>query len=214
MKFDTATPFCKLCFRPLEPCSFHRFFHRGGSICYRCFSQFSPCWIPFKIEGVPCLALYSYNEAVRNALYQFKGCGDIELAPVFLERVLFFLKWRYRDYVMVPAPSSPSHDAKRGFNQVVEMFRALNRPMLFPIAKPFEMKQSDLNAKQRARVGEYLRWDDAKTVKGKRVLLVDDVCTTGSTLRACIRLLRRHGAKKIRVLVMSKVIQKGKGDGL
>lgn len=166
------------------------------------------------MENVPCVALYQYNETIRNALYQFKGCGDIELASVFLERILLFLKIRYRHYVVVPAPSSPSHDEQRGFNQVVEMFRHLGLPMQSPITKPFEMKQSDLNAKERARIGEFLRFDETRSIAGKPVLLVDDVCTTCSTLRACIRLLKQHGAKKIRVLVMAKVIQKGKGDGL
>ena len=214
MKSDTATPFCKLCFHPLEPCSFHRVFRRNCSVCYRCFSKFSPRWFRFKMEGVSCLAIYPYNETIRNALYQFKGCGDIELAPVFLERILFFLKLKYRHYVIVPVPSSPSHDEERGFNQVVEMFRNLNLPMQFPITKPFEMKQSDLNAKQRARIGDFLRFDETKKITNKPVLLVDDVCTTGSTLKACIRLLKQHGVKKIQVLVMSKVIQRGKGDGL
>ena len=57
-------------------------------------------------------------------------------------------------------------------------------------------------------------FDETKKITNKPVLLVDDVCTTGSTLKACIRLLKQHGVKKIQVLVMSKVIQRGKGDGL
>jgi len=49
------------------------------------------------------------------------------------------------------------------------------------------------------------RWADA--VAGRRVLLVDDVLTTGATVEECARVLRRHGAAGVDVLTLARVVR-------
>lgn len=212
MKSDTAIPFCKKCFKRIEMDSLHAFFSSSPTLCHQCYEELTPIYEKFRVLGCPAVAVYPYHQAFQSLLYQFKGCGDIELASVFLERTIWFLKIRYFSYVIVPVPSSPQHDEARGFNQVVEVCRTIGLPISRSITKPFEHKQSDHNKKERENVGKFLRFDEKKPVEGKKILLVDDVYTTGSTVRACIKMLKAHGAKKIAVLLLSRVPPSGREE--
>lgn len=173
-----------------------------------------PRFLHWKECGVRCYALFAYSEEVRSLLYQFKGCGDVELRSIFFEHSLFLWKIRFHGYALVPVPSSASRDSARGFNQVREMFACFGLPEISAIEKLGEGKQSDLSVSERAKVGQYLRFKEDFSVKNKKILLVDDVYTTGSTARACIQLLKRHGCTKIAFLAMAKTMPKHKERGI
>ena len=106
---------------------------------------------------------------------------------------------------MIPAPSSKQSDQERGFNHVDEMFSILNLKVVKCIHKTAQVKQADLTTKERQQISKHLVIDDVD-LTNKKVLLVDDVFTTGSTIKAMIKLAKNKGAKKIKVLVMSKTI--------
>ncbi|MCF0112430.1 MAG: ComF family protein, partial [Bacilli bacterium] len=181
LKSDTATPFCRKCFQPIPENSYRSLAFGAPLICPNCYSELDPKFHRFRVKGARAMAIYFYNEAVRSAIYQCKGCGDIELAPVFLDYVLPVLRAFSRGCTIVPVPSSPSHDAERGFNHVVKMFESLRLPILPAILKPVESKQSDLSAKERQEVAKKLAWNGRISVAGKRILLCDDILTTGAT---------------------------------
>ena len=178
---------------------------KNPTICHDCLLNFGPVLNFFTIDGVECLHLYFYNEKVQELLYQFKGCSDYELRTVFLEYYLNYLKLKFYGYTIVPAPSSKESDENRGFNHVEEMFKILNLKMLNCIHKTKQRKQADLTTKERQKISEYLVIDDVD-LKHKKILLVDDVFTTGSTIKSMIKLAREKGVKKIKVLLMSKTI--------
>ena len=157
---------------------------------------------------MPCLALYFYNETIRTLLYQFKGCGDYELKDVFFAYPRHSLRLRFRGYHVVPAPSSRSHNEKRGFNQVQAMCECLQLPMLDCLEKTVDAKQSDLSAKERKKIGKYLAYRGPASLSDKKILLVDDVFTTGSTARGCLKLLASHHPKKLAFLTMAKTLLK------
>ena len=159
----------------------------------------------FYIDKIECFHLYFYTEKVQELLYQFKGCRDYELRTVFLEYYLSYLNFKFNGYEIIPAPSSKKSDEERGFNHVEEMFKNLKLKMNKCIHKTKQRKQADLTTKEREKIGEYLVIDDVD-LKHKKVLLVDDVYTTGSTIKSMIKLVKEKGAKKIKVLLMSKTI--------
>mgnify|MGYP003290160876 CR=1 FL=1 len=151
--------------------------------------------------------MYFYNDAVKEFLYQFKGCFDIELASVFLEYYLPFLKIKYRGYYLIPAPSYEEANITRGFNHVKEIFKSLNLPFIDCVKKLQNIKQADLNSQERKNIDKYLKIDNVDLTK-KKILIVDDVYTTGSTIKAIINLVKPLNPKKIQVLVMSKTQDK------
>ena len=175
------------------------------SLCAICFYGLRPKQIEWKIGSIHATSLYEYNEAIRSTLYQFKGAKDYELKNAFVIEQSHWLRVRYKGYVLVPAPSSPSHDLERGFNQVEEMFSCLGLPVVRCLKKTKESKQSDLSVEERKRVGKIISMQENGELRGKKVLFVDDVYTTGSTCKACLRLLKTAKPKRIEVLVMAKV---------
>ena len=111
----------------------------------------------------------------------------------------------FKGYEIIPAPSSKSSDKERGFNHVEEMFKNLHLKMNKCIHKTKQRKQADLTTKEREKIGQYLKIDNVDLTR-KKILLVDDVFTTGSTIKSMIKLVKEKGAKKIKVLLMSKTI--------
>ena len=159
----------------------------------------------FFVDNVECFHLYFYTEKIQEILYQFKGCKDYELKTVFLEYYKDYLNYKFKNYIMIPAPSYAKNDEERGFNHVQEIFSVLNLKMMKCIHKTKQVKQADLTTKEREKIGSVLVIDDVN-LSGKKILLVDDVFTTGSTIKAMIKLVREKGAKKVKVLLMSKTI--------
>ena len=176
--------------------------------CYSCLKEINPKFTRFKASGVNALSIYDYDDKIKSLLYQFKGCFDFELAPIFLEFPLPWLKLLYHGCYLIPAPSSASHNQTRGFNHVVEAFRLLGLPILEILEKTSDRKQTDCSLEERKTVGDIIRLTKKPNLKGKKILFVDDVFTTGSTAKACLKLIASLHPKKLQGLVLSKVIPK------
>ena len=195
---------CKICFKILKSNSFYEFFNGDSCICDQCQNKLAPKFIRFDVEGIKGLAVYEYDDNIKSLLYQFKGCYDIELSPIFFNRFKRELKLMYSGYVIVPAPSYIEDDEKRGFKHVVEMFKIINLPIVEVFKKISPFKQAEHTRRSRAEISKHLEIVNKEKVNNKKVLIVDDVCTTGSTLKALIRLVREANPKDIKILVMSK----------
>lgn len=174
-------------------------------LCPSCYRSLKPRFSAFRLDGKKAYSLYPYSEAFRNLLYRFKGCYDLALAPVFLCKTRIFLRFFFSSYVLVPAPSNEEDDIKRGFNHVHEIFKELGLPMSKAIAKTTRFKQAGSSREERLKVAERLALVDASGLKGRKVLFVDDVITTGSTARACRALIEEAGAKEVSFFFLSMV---------
>lgn len=173
-------------------------------MCDDCRNAFKIKYHRFKVKAYPALALYDYDEWIKKNLYQLKGCYDIELAPVFLEKMLLLLKIRYKGYNIVPVPSSDDDDKERGFNHVKEIFSSLKFKFLPIIKKKIHYKQSDQHIDQRGRIKDILFIKENVDLYGKHILIVDDVFTTGNTIKAMVDLVEQLHPKKIKILLIAK----------
>lgn len=174
------------------------------TICRQCLKDFSVIFESSRLNGVKVMTLYDYNETLKTTIYHLKGLKDIELAPLFLERYIPYLRAEYRDFVLVPAPSTAESDKERGFNHVVEIFKTLKRPFLHVVHKKEAFKQSDLSFEERQKVGLKLTIHEGHLLKGKKVLIVDDIKTSGATLKAIVHLITPFQPKKIEILVIAR----------
>ncbi|MBQ9265958.1 MAG: ComF family protein [Bacilli bacterium] len=202
-KSDTKTHFCKICFEPIEEKSFHNFANEV-EVCSKCLASLKPIFKSYKIDGYNALALYNYDESIKSKIFQLKGCSDIELAQIFVKPYSFELNLRYRGYNIVFLPSYEGDDNRRGFNHVKEIFSCLNLKICDCLYKSEHHKQSDQSFKKRKEIEKYIFLKEGVCLKNKKILLVDDICTTGSTLRAAIKLVKQSNPKKIKILVVAK----------
>jgi ComF family protein len=114
--------------------------------------------------------------------------------------------------LVVPVPLHPRRHRERGFNQAEIVARALARGARLTLETRVLVRrhdtppQSGLSAAQRRRnVKDAFSTRRGRPVRGRPVVLVDDVFTTGATARACAAALRDQGAAEVRVVTVARV---------
>ena len=108
--------------------------------------------------------------------------------------------------LLVPVPIHKSRLRERGFNQALLLARDLGRMAAVPHAEILARKlktksQTSLGRKDRLEnIKDAFICIDKRAVKGKAIILIDDVCTTTATLEECARTLRKAGAREVLAL--------------
>ncbi len=156
-------------------------------------------------SGDCCLAPFRYEGTVQTALIQMKFHGIRYYCVSFAKAIALQLKQTdlLTAYDVVTCiPLFRNAQRNRGFNQAEEI--AVNLARILPL--PFEhllvkirnnQPQHELNAAQRAENIKNVYRIAKQDIAGKKILLVDDICTTGHTLSEGCRVLRQAGAEKI-----------------
>ena len=123
--------------------------------------------------------------------------------------------------VIIPTPISKERLAERGYNQSLEIAKHLSGILGLEIANNTVIKykdnlrQSDLSGRQRHdNVKGVYRLKDRSAVKGKKVVIIDDILTTGSTASEIARQLKIAGATTVYVLVFASAKYKVTGENL
>lgn len=154
---------------------------------------------------------YDYNDKIKSLLYQFKGCYDLPLASIFFSYQKILIKVRFNGYIFVPVPSYEERDNERGFNHVEEMIKIHNFTYVKALKKVKDIKQASLDKVSREKNADvFTLTEEAKSLFNKKVCLIDDVITTGSTIHNCLNLLKSLPIKKITFLAMSHTLLKQK----
>jgi ComF family protein len=150
---------------------------------------------------------------MREAVHQFKYGRKVSLGKT-LGRLMArgcrdFLEDCEADIIM-PVPLHPKRLRWRGFNQAALLARQVSRAYAVPL-DPFTLKrtratqpQTQLTEPERRRnVRGAFAVRTASTLEGKKVLLVDDIYTSGATVNECSRTLKKAGAATVYVLTLA-----------
>ena len=112
---------------------------------------------------------------------------------------------------MVPVPLHPKRLRQRGYNQSALLAREVGKGVGLSMmegvlvrSKDSPPQASSRGIEERRRNVEGVFACSSKALEGLRVLLVDDVCTTGSTLSACAQALKSQGASSVWGLVVAR----------
>ena len=198
---------CKLCFCDIEISGINSL-RKTAEICQKCYNKFDVIFLSSFINGIKVLSLYEYDQVMMKLLYQFKACYDIDLKNIFVQRHLFELKIKYKNFIIVPIPSTKSSDENRGFNHVEEMFSLLGIPIYPLVKKKVNFKQSDLSREERLKAKNKFEIIDGEILTNKKVLIVDDVITTGASFNAVVELIKKYKPKRVEGLTICKKCRK------
>lgn len=157
------------------------------------------------VGGALCAASLPYQKSFSSALKAFKFKGMASFARPFSVLVSgSVLEIHGSGFDVITAvPMFEKKQKKRGYNQSEllgrECSKLLNVPYE-PLLEKFRDNKPQHSLPRREReknVHGVFRVFDKEAVKGKRILLIDDVITTGNTLGECVRILKKSGAKTV-----------------
>jgi ComF family protein len=199
----------------------------SGSICCR-------CGVPFEIdsgEGAQCGACIAnppsydqarsimvYNDASRPLVTGFKYGDRTERAPAFG-------RWLARAGtdllatadLIIPVPLHPRRLIARRFNQSGMLAQSLGRETLIPVAvdglvrlraTKQQVGLSHAKRKRNVRGAFIVRAGMTEAIKERHIVLIDDVITSGATIEACVRALRKAQAREVSVLSVARVVNR------
>jgi ComF family protein len=153
----------------------------------------------FRVGMLSCVALGSYEGVLRRSVLRMKrGRRDVgeRLGALLAERLGAFL---VHDACLVPVPTTSVRQADRGFDQAGLLARVagreLGRPVLAGIERSAGPAQQGRTRKERLEASGRFTLLRGAPVQGANVVLVDDVATTGATLREAAALLEAAGAR-------------------
>ena len=182
----------------------------GGTLfCPPCSTTIEPS-DPWTARG-GCLAAFEYGGAIATAIARLKYEDRPDLAPRFSASLVRTAR-SLRDAVdlVVPVPLHPRRLADRGYNQAALLAAPVARSLSVRLAPRGLVRlrdtprQTSLDRRTRlANVASAFRARDP-AISGARVLLVDDVRTTGATLDDCATALHEVGARQVMALVLAR----------
>ena len=196
------SPLCSCCGAPFDS--------RIGDdhLCGSCIAS-EPPFVAARSAGV-------YDEVLLEVVHRFKYNRHWPSGKV-LERLMIRHIWQDVDPnrydLVLPVPLHPRKLRQRGFNQSVILGRALAGHHRVPLRVDllrrtgYTLPQVGLDAKDRHKnVKGAFDVRRREEIEGRRILLVDDVYTTGSTVGECARVLREAGASEVVVLTLARAI--------
>ncbi len=194
-------PVCDGCGIPFE-------FHQGeGARCAACMAR-PPA---FARARAACL----YDEVSRDPILKLKHADRTDLAPLFAR----WLSRAARDLIaeadaVAPVPLHPGRLLRRRYNQAAEIARSLSSltglaylPDALVRRRATDSQGGKSGGARRRNVAAafIVPASRARQVEGRRILLIDDVLTTGATAEGCARALLAAGAKCVDLAVVARV---------
>ena len=161
------------------------------------------------------LYIFKYEDIIREKIIKFKFENEAYLYRTFAQAVLnnkenikFIEEYDY----LIPVPIHKRRKKQRGYNQSELIARAINDNIKsiklqtnILIKDKNIVPQSTLNQNERIEnIKNVYKILNKEKIKNKKILILDDIFTTGSTVNECSRILKEAGAKKIGVLTIAK----------
>lgn len=191
---------CKFCDEDINSISFYELIFERDTLCKECRSKLNFKHRIYKYKDIEIEYFYDYNQMFQTLLIQYKECYDEALFDVFLYKIDNYINFRYFNYHLLLAPSSKSKTTKRGFNHLEKMFSSVWLKRVKGLNAINDINQQGKSSYQRSLMKDNYKYTGPKLNK---VLIVDDLSTTGSTLRGIYKAIKPY-SKRVKFLVLAK----------
>ena len=184
-------PACPRCALPMP----------APEVCGRCVRR------PPAFDGA--LAAFAYRFPLDRVVLRFKFAGDLAAGDWLAARLAIAARDAPRPHLIVVPPSAPARLRSRGFNPALEVARVVGRERGVSV-DPFAIARVRATAPQPGLGGRARRanlrgaFACRQTLDGARVVVVDDVMTTGATVDAVARALKAAGAARVDAWVVAR----------
>lgn len=200
-----------------------RIFNGNEMLCDKCGAFFSDTAAPVPVLCHKCDD-HKYDKTFAAGVYEKALSANI-LALKQQPKIPFRLKRVIKDSidriadapnVIIPIPLSKMRELERGFNQAAMIASIVGDHLgvavdSFSLSRTTHTPVHRIGMDQRAReltVQKAFKVDRPKFVRGKSILLVDDVLTSGSTASACAAVLKRAGVKRVDVFTIARAVMR------
>jgi competence protein ComFC len=154
-----------------------------------------------------------FDSPIQNGLHTMKYRRNIGFGEsIAMQMADFVRSLHWPIELLIPVPLGKKRLKERGYNQVA----LVARPLAYQLGLSYEpdalrktretRSQVGLSVSQRSENVQNAYQADARVVKGRSVLIMDDVATTGSTISACTAALLSAGAKEVYVLTIARAL--------
>lgn len=157
-------------------------------------------------------AAFEYDSSMRESISRFKYKNRREYGDFYVQELLKICGCAISSWnvdVLIPIPLHKSRRRARGFNQAELIARGLGRRLHIPVAADYLLRtkktkpQKELNDQERKSNLKNAFHIEKDNLEFKKILLIDDIYTTGSTIDAAVAVLLEHGAEKVYFLSIS-----------
>lgn len=195
---------CLLCTKPLDAMPTWQQLigiDKQTAACASCLAQFERIDAEASDEWLDRVqSLYAYNEAGKQYIHQLKFLQDIALCTIFAGQLNKLLKQPRK--VIVPIPMHEENEKKRTFSQVHALLDAAHIRYENALVKTTESVMGEKNRAERLAMTEIFSVSSDIVVEGRHFMLVDDIYTTGTTLRHAARTLKERGAETVEAVTL------------
>lgn len=190
---------CRICSRSFEN---GQYVFKQGDLCFDCIRwEKDNEWKGLLDQNI---SLFSYNDFLKNMLAVFKFRGDYMIAKAFAGFIKQKLLEMKADY-LVPIPLSDERQFERGFNQSEALIIEAGFRPAGLLSRHHSEKQSKKSRTDRIHLQQVFQMaSDAVHISGKEILIIDDIYTTGSTIRHAAKVLKNAGASTVLSLTLAR----------
>lgn len=185
----------------------------GSWLCEKCLPKINTLKIEKAVANLDGItALFDYGENTTSKLIRtFKYNYVLEVADIFkkiINETKFDCDWQ--DFVVIPVPLHARRERERGFNQAEILAKIFSEKFGLVVNKNLQRglyttQQAKLSREQRLlNLKDAFVFNKDDKVTPEKVLLVDDVFTTGVTMQECAKVLKNNGVKIVWGLVLAR----------
>ena len=188
--YIVSSPTCMKCGQPID--------NPQGEYCYDCGKK--------RHSYIQGKGVFLYKGAIKTSMYRFKYGGKQEYARYYaMETKKYYGKWIEQEHIdiIIPVPMYRRKEKMRGYNQAAVFAKALSKAAGVPYSRKIVTRTK--NTEPQKLLNDIERKNNLKNafkvsrniVKYRRILLVDDIYTTGSTIDAIASEIKKTGIQDI-----------------